>query len=309
MSERLELSKRSMLPIHNSELIMVYRIVCGIVFAVLLEAGQIEPLEWSLTVEQELVEIIAENELAERVYSEVVSQARESGLPPTFIKEVFSHNDIQIHDEIARRFSNQAEAMAYRDYRKIFITDERIQEGREFDQKYGELVDAVADSFGVDRYLLLSIVGIESHFGRNSKSYSVFDALHTIIHKVPRKEGWVTREMIAYLQYCYENFISPHSIFGSYAGAFGYGQFIPSSFAAYAVDFNGDKVRHPFDWPDALASVANYLVQNGYQQENPGFERGSPNWKAILAYNPSANYGRVILEFRDKLRGKDVDAK
>lgn len=264
-------------------------------------AEQIEPVEWSLTVERELVDMIAENELAARTYSEVVTLARESGIPPAFLRGVFSHNDIQIHEEIVRRFNNPAEAMKYSDYRKIFITEARIREGREFGVEYGNLIDTVADSFDVDRYLLISIIGIESRFGTNAKSYAVFDALHTIIHKIPRKEKWVIKEMTAYLRFCHQDFIPPHSTFGSYAGAFGYGQFIPSSFAAYAMDFDSDNVRHPFEWPDALASVANYLVQNGYRSDVPGFERGSPNWKAILAYNPSVNYVRAVLEFREKL--------
>jgi membrane-bound lytic murein transglycosylase B len=264
-------------------------------------AEQLEPMEWSLTMERELVDMIAENELAERIYGEIVSQARESGIPPAFLKEVFSQSDIRIHDEIVRRFSNPAEAMKYSDYRKIFIKASRIQDGLDFESEQGNLIDAVADSFGVDRYLLMSIIGIESRFGKHAKSYSVFDALHTIIHKIPRKEKWIIKEMIAYLRFCHEDFIPPHSLFGSYAGAFGYGQFIPSSFDAYAVDFDGDRVRHPFEWPDALASVANYLVQNGYRSDIPGFARGNPNWKAILKYNPSVNYVRVVLEFRGKL--------
>ena len=268
---------------------------------IMLSSGQLEPMEWSLSMERELVDMIAENELAERIYGEIVSQARESGLPPAFLKEVFSQSDIRIHDEIVRRFSNPAEAMKYSDYRKIFIKASRIQDGLDFESEQGNLIDAVADSFGVDRYLLMSIIGIESRFGKHAKSYSVFDALHTIIHKIPRKEKWVIKEMMAYLRFCHEDFIPAHSVFGSYAGAFGYGQFIPSSFDAYAVDFDGDRVRHPFEWPDVLASVANYLVQNGYRSDIPGFARGNPNWKAILKYNPSVNYVRVVLEFREKL--------
>lgn len=77
--------------------------------------------------------------------------------------------------------------------------------------------------------------------------------------------------MAEYLAYCYQDQVDPHDIYGSYAGAFGYGQFIPSSFNSYAVDFDGDGVRQPFDWPDVFGSVANYLIRNGYPKMSNDF--------------------------------------
>ena len=112
--------------------------------------------------------------------------------------------------------------------------------------------------------------------------------------------------MAEYIKFCYDSFIPPMTIYGSYAGAFGYGQFIPSSFNYYAVDFDGDGIRHPFEWPDVIASIANYLVKNGYKRESTDFSRNSPNWKAILSYNPSVNYVMVVLELREELK-KAID--
>jgi len=163
------------------------------------------------------------------------------------------------------------------------------------------LINTVADSFGVDPFLIVSIIGVESKYGENSSQFSVFNALHTVIHKIPKRKRWAEKEMIEYLVYCHENFIPPLTIFGSYAGAFGYGQFIPSSFNHFAIDFNRDGIRHPYDWPDVLASIANYLILNRYNKGSSDFSRQSRNWRAVHSYNHSGNYVLVVLELREEL--------
>ncbi|MDP6593334.1 MAG: lytic murein transglycosylase [Candidatus Marinimicrobia bacterium] len=255
--------------------------------------------EWSTPVERELVELVAENDLSRRIYGEVVASLRDNDVAPDFVYRTFTHPDIFLEDEVVRRFTHPAETYTYERYRKIFITDDRIFAGAEFFRTHTELIRAVQDRFGVDPFLLLSIIGVESEYGRSAKKFVVFNALHTVIHRIPKKERWVEREMTEYLLYCYHNFVPPLTLYGSYAGAFGYGQFIPSSFNHYAVDFDGDGVRHPFKWPDALGSIANYLVKNGYDRNSSSFVRGSRNWKSILAYNPSYNYARVVVELRE----------
>ena len=92
-----------------------------------------------------------------------------------------------------------------------------------------------------------------------------------------------------------------HAWFGSYAGAFGLVQFMPSSANAFAVDFDGDGKRRLFEWPDALGSAANYLARNGYRAGEP-FTPGSAIGRAVYAYNHSENYVRVVLELRAELK-------
>lgn len=169
----------------------------------------------------------------------------------------------------------------------------------EFISTHAKLIEAVEDTFGVDPYLLVSIIGVESEYGRNAKKHLVFNALHTVAHRIPKKERWVKREMTEYLLYCYQNFVPPLTLYGSYAGAFGNGQFIPSSFNSYSVDFDRDGIRHPYEWPDVLGSIANYLLKNGYDTHGSSFAKGSRNWKSILSYNPSYNYARVVVELRE----------
>ncbi len=257
--------------------------------------------QWSTLVEKELVDLIAENDLSRRIYGEVVTFLRDNNVAPDFVYRTFSHPDVFLEEEVVRRFAHPAENISYARYRKIFITDGRIAGGVEFLSNYIELIKTVQDRFGVDPYLLVSIIGVESEYGRNAKKYGVFNALHTVVHRIPKKERWVEREMTEYLLYCYQNFIPPLTLYGSYAGAFGYGQFIPSSFNRYSVDFDGDGVRHPYKWPDVMGSIANYLVKNGYDTQSSSFAKGSRNWKSILAYNPAYNYARVVVELRDAL--------
>lgn len=253
---------------------------------------------WTPESERALLDQIAGNELAKGIYGDVFERLKGAGVPPSFLSQAFSHPEIAIDEEVVRRFERPAEKMPYDRYRKIFITEERIAGGVRFLKEKRALLDSVASQYGVDPYLLGSIAGVESRYGVNAETHPVFVALHTVIHRLPRREKWVEREMAEFLSYCYENNIPPLSLSGSYAGAFGYGQFIPSSFRAYAVDFDGDGIRHPFEWPDVLASMANYLVKNGYAKGSHDFSQNSPNWKSVLRYNPALNYVKVIMELR-----------
>ncbi|MDP6684764.1 MAG: lytic murein transglycosylase, partial [Candidatus Marinimicrobia bacterium] len=160
-----------------------------------------------------------------------------------------------------------------------------------------ELIESISDSLQVDPFLILSITGIESNFGSHPGHYDVFSALYTIVHSMPERKNWASKELAEFLEYCYNDKIPVHSITGSYAGAFGFGQFIPSSFNRFAVDFDKDGIRRFDEWADVMASIANYLLKNGYE---PGgsFERDSKNWDSVYAYNHHNNYVMAVLDLR-----------
>ena len=113
---------------------------------------------------------------------------------------------------------------------------------------------------------------------------------------MPKRANWASKELAEFLIYCFNDHLDPQEIGGSYAGAFGYGQFIPSSFNRFSVDFNGDGIRQPYSWPDVLGSIANYLRRNGYQPNSANRKRNGDVWKAIYAYNHADNYVMAILE-------------
>ena len=119
---------------------------------------------------------------------------------------------------------------------------------------------------------------------------------------MPKRAKWASKELASYLEYCYEDGVDPQSIEGSYAGAFGFGQFIPSSFNTFSVDFDGDGVRRPHDWPDVLGSIANYLIKNGYTPGSDNYKKGGDIWKSVWAYNHSDNYVMAVLGLTEKLR-------
>ena len=230
----------------------------------------------------------------------IKSDALKKGIPESFLNETFSHSSIKIHNKILDRFAKPYEKKSWTDYRKLFVTDSRIQNGSEFYAQHKKNLNAVAIQISMDPFLILSIVGVESHYGRHRGQFTVFNALYTQIAKMPRRKKWATKEMIAYLEYCYADSIPPHSIKGSYAGAFGYGQFIPSSFNAFAADGNGDGIRQPYAWADVFASVGNYLVKNGYPVSNNADTKQV--YKSVYAYNHADNYVKAVLELRDELK-------
>ena len=106
------------------------------------------------------------------------------------------------------------------------------------------------------------------------------------------------------MKYCFNDQIDPQEIGGSYAGAFGFGQFIPSSFTRYSVDFNENGIREPYSWPDVLGSIANYLRMNGYLLNSKDYSKSGDVYKAIYAYNHADNYVMAVLELTEKIRDR-----
>jgi len=260
------------------------------------------PTTWSTQVEHDLVNLIAKNEQAHQVYTRVVQRLRRSGVPAAYVHAVFTHPDVTLDQTVASLLTRPAEKMEYADYRRIFINERRINRGVTFYQTYGDLIRKTALEYGVDPYLLLSFVGVETEYGTFQSKYSVFNSLHTIIHNVPRRAKWAEDEMVAWFMVCRTDQLSPLETRGSYAGAFGYGQFMPTSFKKYAVDGDGDGLREPFDWADVMASIANYLLKRGkYLPGDTDFTPSSRNWRAVYKYNPSRNYVQAVLDLRAEL--------
>ena len=247
-------------------------------------------------------EALREDVLNDPAFQKVWFYLEKKDVPKDYIVNTFLDSGIQIHPKIIDSFNNPYEKKSWDVYRKIFMTDKRLMGGIKFFKENSKLVMQVSDSMRVDPYLLVSLIGIESNYGKHYGRYTVFNALYTQIHQLPRKVKWASRELAEFILLCHGNKIDPHSIYGSYAGAFGFGQFIPSSFNNYAIDFDGDSVRHHDKWPDVLGSIANYLLKNGYKPDNDDYSKGSRNWKSVFAYNHSNNYVGVVMELRQEIK-------
>ncbi|WP_180297830.1 lytic murein transglycosylase B [Snodgrassella alvi] len=146
----------------------------------------------------------------------------------------------------------------------------RISAGNIFWRNNTEVIQAVAKHYGVAPQLLVAIVGIETNYSSTMGSYRVADALTTLGYHYPRRAEYFQRELAEFLQLAYEEKQDPFSFKGSFAGAMGMPQFMPSSFRQYAVDWNGDGHRDIWrNSGDTLASIANYMKQHGWQSGAP----------------------------------------
>jgi membrane-bound lytic murein transglycosylase B len=156
------------------------------------------------------------------------------------------------------------------EYREIFLNDERIAAGARFWVEHEELVAETSARFGVDSPVILAILGVESLFGERMGSYRVLDALGTLAFAYPPRADFFAGELESFLLIYDEEGPTVLDALGSYAGAMGAGQFIPSSYRAFAVDGDGDGSRDLWqNWSDILASIANYLAVHGWRPGEP----------------------------------------
>lgn len=176
----------------------------------------------------------------------------------------------KISRRVLELMDRQWEAKPYYKYRPLFITDKTIATGRMKVREFGELLDRIEAKFGVDREVVVAIWGIETRYGTHQGGFNVLQTLNTLFDAYPRRSAFFRKQLIHFLVLCKENDVDPRSIQGSYAGAFGQTQFIPSSFRAYAVSFDGDDKRDVWhSIPDILASIANYLKQFNWTLHAP----------------------------------------
>lgn len=171
---------------------------------------------------------------------------------------------------IIKAMSRPAEAMPWYKYRKIFLQPERIQAGKKFMRKYHRELKQAQQTYGVPAHMITAIIGVETQYGKNMGSYAVMDALKTLAFGYPKRAKFFRSELEQYLLMAREEGLEPLTPKGSYAGAMGLPQFMPSSFREYAVDFDGDGKRDLWRSPaDVIGSVANYFSRHGWKTGEP----------------------------------------
>jgi membrane-bound lytic murein transglycosylase B len=174
-------------------------------------------------------------------------------------------------ESILNAMSRPAERVKpWYEYRQIFIQESRIDLGAEFWRANRDALDNVEKQYGVDAAIIVAIIGVETLYGRNTGSYRVIDALTTLAFDYPKRSPFFTQELENFLLLTREQRQDPLSLTGSYAGAMGYGQFMPSSYRNFAADYDGDGFNDIWDSAeDAIASVANYFVHHGWKTGEP----------------------------------------
>ena len=163
-----------------------------------------------------------------------------------------------------------AEAKPWRDYRPIFVTDSRTEQGVTFWRENEALLTQVEQQYGVPPEIIVAIIGVETRYGRHTGRYPVLDALTTLAFGYPKRSKFFRKELEHFLLLSREEKLQPLKPKGSYAGAMGKPQFISSSYRHYAVDFDGNGVRDLWNSnADIIGSVANYFKRHGWRSGEP----------------------------------------
>ncbi|MCL7745252.1 lytic murein transglycosylase B [Guyparkeria hydrothermalis] len=172
--------------------------------------------------------------------------------------------------KIIDAITRPAESKTWGEYRPIFLTEKRIDGGVAFMEENAELLEEVAATYGVSPYVIAAIIGVETYYGRLTGGYRVIDALATLGFDYPKRGEFFRGQLIEFIRLAGEENLDMDRAEGSYAGAMGMPQFIPSSYRHYAVDGDGDGDRDLWDSRhDVFASVANYFVEHGWGQGEP----------------------------------------
>jgi len=198
----------------------------------------------------------------------VKSIASNIQMDPVELEKIFS--DVHLKPQIVRAISLPAEAKPWDQYRPLFVNDRRILGGARFWDEHAAALLRARERFGVSESMIIAILGVETVYGRNTGGYRVMDALTTLAVDYPPRADYFRKELEQYLQLARERGIDPLSVKGSYAGAMGIGQFMPSSYRKYGLDFDGD--GHSDLWrntDDAIGSVANYFSSFGWKTGEP----------------------------------------
>lgn len=159
-------------------------------------------------------------------------------------------------------------------YKSMFLTEGTIQKGVRFKNQYADVLNRAEQEFGVPQAVILGILGVETGFGANKGSFVTRDALATLAFGFPRRAEYFQDELSALIAWTYKEGYPTNSVVGSYAGAIGYPQFMPSNISKFGVDYDHNgHVDLRNSASDAIGSIANYMVQHGWQKNQPiGFQ-------------------------------------
>ncbi len=233
--------------------------------------------------------------------------ATEYGLKENELRALLSQAEYK--QSIVDAISRPAEGKPWHQYRPIFVTGKRIREGIDFWKKNREVIAAASKQFGVDEEIIVAIIGVETFYGRITGNYKTIDALVTLGFYYPKnlpsdRSPFFTSELMQYFQLASEEGLPAAEVTGSYAGAMGMGQFMPSSYREYAVDFDKDGKRDLWrSTADVVGSVANYLHRHGWQPGQPVTSRASALKDAAFDQISSTNFKPEVTVSQWRERG------
>jgi len=175
-------------------------------------------------------------------------------------------SQVKLSQRVLEAISRPAEKLPWYEYRTLFLQPDRIEQGLIFWERYQTALKRADQLYGVPAHIIVAIIGVETRYGQSTGKDRVMDALVTLAFHYPERSDFFRNELEEYLLLTREQGIDPLSIKGSYAGAMGIPQFIPSSYRRYAIDFDDDGKIDIWNNPvDAIGSVANYFNQYGWE--------------------------------------------
>ncbi|MFZ5524974.1 MAG: lytic murein transglycosylase B [Pseudomonadota bacterium] len=232
-----------------------------------------------------------------------------------FNREELEHvfDRAQYLPSVIETISRPATAKPWPEYRANFVNPERVKFGLKFWQKYLNTLRRAEREFGVPQEIIVALIGVETIYGQDAGTFRILDALTTLAFDFPRREEFFRSELENYLLLARDQQFNMLAIRGSYAGAIGIPQFMPSSYRNFAVDFNGNQKIDLLSEPgDAIGSVANYLREYGWTNSAPVAVRAQvveKNWIGeITAPRTLEEWSAVGIAPSEKLP-KDLRAR
>ncbi|MCE2926841.1 MAG: lytic murein transglycosylase [Rickettsiales bacterium] len=225
----------------------------------------------------------------------VKKEASSKGISKATIDDALT--GIAHDDRVIRLDRRQPETkLTLEEYLAKVISDQRINRGRELLAEHRALLEPISQKYGVASEFIVALWGIETSYGNNTGSFSVIESLATLAYD-GRRSQYFRGELMNALRIIEEDHISAYAMEGSWAGAMGQCQFMPSSFLAYAVDYNGDGKRDIWNTEaDVFASIANYLNQHGWNQDKEN------QFNVILKWNRSRYFATAVMQIAERIK-------
>lgn len=233
----------------------------------------------------------------------IAEMSGQFGYSEADLQQVFSH--VSRDETILKKISRPAEkTMPWHKYRRIFMDDKRLNNGLAFYREHEAVLNEAYAKYGVPPSIIVAIIGVETRYGKIMGNDKVITALATIGFDYPKREVFFTKELRAFLQMAAEEQFDPLQPLGSYAGAMGMAQFMPSSYLNFAVDYEGDGKRDLWKNPnDAIFSIANYLQKHDWQRDGLIVD------KALLANEYQGKQGHKPFTTVAELKSAGVSLK
>lgn len=175
-------------------------------------------------------------------------------------------NEVQLQPQIIESMEKPYEKKTWDVYKQLFLTPQRLQGGLEFWKANQATLAKAEKQYGVPAHIIVAIIGVETLYGKNQGNYRVIDALSTLAFNYPKRSRFFTKELSEFLLLCREHRVKPTQYMGSYAGAMGKPQFMPSSYRNFAADFTNNPRKDLMNDDQAvIASIANYFHKHGWK--------------------------------------------